>query len=139
MVFEPGQRNARPRRAGEEPGVPENRFLHPVLVDLAHGRLFVIGLIQPPAFVVAHAVVKLKRVDLEEIEIDEQRHLLAQVAGPSRAELGLDAVEQPAPVPVIVAFAEDGASVSVTLVLPELTVDVPDAPESTGPFLSGTL
>ncbi len=59
---------------------------------------------RPPTAVVTRAVIKLERMDLEQIEIHSQRRGKAPVARPTASELGFHAIKAAAPVPMIVAF-----------------------------------
>ena len=84
-------------------------------------------------------MVELKRVDLEQVEVDQQRRLASCLARPAGAELGLHAIEAAAPVPVIVPLAKHRPGVRFPLVVPELAVHVPDPVKGSGSFLAGTL
>ena len=53
---------------------------------------------------VTRAVIKLERMDLEQIEIHSQRRGETAVARPTASELGFHAIKPAAPVPMIVAF-----------------------------------
>ena len=117
----------------------ESHLLHAILVKDDQGRNASPGRLAPPALVVTHAVVELKRVDLEQVEVDQQRRLASCFARPAGTELGLHAIEASAPEPVIVPLAEDRPGMRFSLVVPELAVHVPDPVKPAGALFSGSL
>ena len=84
-------------------------------------------------------MVELERMDLQQVEIDQQGRLASIPGWPARAELGLGAIEIATPEPVVVSLAEDRPEVRFTLVLPEPLMDVPDPAERSGSFFTCTL
>lgn len=104
----------------DKAGMAVRELLGPVLVDLLHAA----GVVAPamvvaaaePAFVVAHAVVDHLRMDLEQVEVDERRVVLAA------ADLGFDSVAPAGPVEVVGSLAEQRAAVRVAHELEQLAV-----------------
>ena len=117
----------------------EGDFLHPILVENDHRRDRAPLGLAPPALVISHAMVELKRMDLEQVEVHQQGRFASCLAGPAGAELGLDAVEAAAPVPVIVSLAEDRPVVRFPLVVPEPAMDIPDPVKRPGSLLACAL
>src|SRR5277367_6212135 len=99
----------------------EGNLLHPVSVHIdGPGEWFARS---NPSLCVAHPVIDLQGVYPLEIEIDKEWRCGAGMFlnGPG-SELGLDAIQQAAVIPVILAFAEDRSLVSLALVGPQVGV-----------------
>ena len=95
----------------DEAGVAVGQLLGSVLVDLLHPPVSrpkpMIVAAAKPAFVVAHAVVDHLRMDLQQVEVDQRRVVLAA------ADLGFHAVAQAGPVEVIGTLAEQRSVVRI--------------------------
>ena len=78
-------------------------------------------------------------MDFQQIKLHRQRSRESTVTRPAAAELCLHAIQAAAPVPVVVAFAKDGAGVGGTLISPELTVDIPHPAEPASPGFAGAM
>ena len=143
MVLQPGQGDVCIHGAVEESGMAVSHFLHPVAIQHHHRRrahpIGRVALGRPPAAVIPHPVVELQGMYLEQIEVHRQRRSEAAIARPAAAELGLDTIQTPAPIPMVVALPEHGAPVHVAFVRPQLPVNVPHASELAGAGLGGAL
>ncbi len=135
IVLEPDWAHGRPVGYVGEAGVTVGHLLHPVLVQHDHRRRGAPWRLRPPALEVAHPVVELERMDLQQIEVHHQRGRHAGLVRPSRPQLRLHSIEAAAPVPVRPSLPEHRPLVCGALVLPQPAMDIPYATEHPGAAL----